>query len=270
LARLVDDAALFPPGNAAMPDAVRGHLAGRAGERAGVLGLFLCTASRLPELITELIKARPAKPVGLSLVVDTGLGGLPKAVSIVESRSELLALRMVEMPAPSDVDEVWLERVDEFVPEDAIRVIEPRRGGPDWLAGVRRVADRGYWPKLRCGGQAVETFPTVDHIADFLAVLAGSGTSFKATAGLHNAVRHTDPKTGFHHHGFLNLLVATGRALSGDDVRAALASEDGPALAAEAAALSDDAARAVRGVFASYGSCSLAEPVADLEALGLL
>jgi hypothetical protein len=270
LARLIDDAALFPPGNAAMPSAVRGHLAGRAGERAGVIGLFLCTASRLPELITELIKAKPAKPIGLSLVVDTGLGGLPKAVSIVESRAELLALRMVEMPAPSDVDEVWLERVDEFVPEDAIRVIEPRRGGPDWLAGVRRVADRGYWPKLRCGGQAVETFPTLDHVAGFLAVLAGSGTSFKATAGLHNAVRHTDPATGFQHHGFLNLLVATSRALSGEDVRAALASEDATALASEAAGLSEDAARATRGVFASYGSCSLAEPVADLEKLGLL
>jgi hypothetical protein len=270
LARLVDDAALFPPGNAPMPDAVRGHLAGRAGERAGVLGLFLCTASRLPELITELIKAKPVKPLGLSLVVDTGLGGLPKAVSIVESRTELLALRMVEMAAPSDVDEVWLERVDEFVPEDAIRVIEPRRGGPGWLDGVRRVADHGYWPKLRCGGQSHEAFPSLDHVADFLAVLAGSGTSFKATAGLHNAVRRTDPDTGFTHHGFLNLLVATGRALSGKDVRAALASEDGAALAGEAAGLSDDAARAVRGVFASYGSCSLAEPVADLEALGLL
>jgi hypothetical protein len=132
------------------------------------------------------------------------------------------------------------------------------------------VADRGYWLKLRCGGQAVETFPSVDQIADFLAVLAGSGTSFKATAGLHNAVRHTDPATGFRHHGFLNLLVATARALSGDDVRAALASEDGAALAAEAAGLSDDAARATRGVFASYGSCSLAEPVIDLENLGLL
>jgi len=171
----VDDAALFPPGNAAMPDAVREHLAGRAGRRAGVLGLFLCTASRLPELITELIKAKPASPIGLSLVVDTGLGGLPKAVSIVESRTELLALRMVEMPAPSDVDEVWLERVDEFVPEDAIRVIEPRRGGEGWLEGVRRVADRGYWPKLRCGGQSAEAFPSLDQVADFLGVLAGVG-----------------------------------------------------------------------------------------------
>src|SRR5205807_6517198 len=135
----------------------------------GLLGLFLCPASRLTELIGELIKARPVKPIGLSLVVDTGLGGLPKAVSIVEFRTELLALRMVEMPAPTDVDEVWLERVDEFVPEDVIRVIEPRRGGPDWLACVRRVADRGYWPKLRCGGQAIETFPRLDHVADLRA-----------------------------------------------------------------------------------------------------
>jgi hypothetical protein len=270
LARLVDDAALFPPGNAAMPDAVREHLAGRAGRRAGVMGLFLCTASRLPELITELIKAKPTSPVGLSLVVDTGLGGLPKAVSIVESRTELLVLRMVEMPAPSDVDEVWLERVDEFVPEDAIRVIEPRRGGAEWLEGVRRVADRGYWPKLRCGGQSAEAFPSLDDVASFLGVLAGSGTSFKATSGLHNAVRHTDPATGFTHHGFLNLLVATARALAGGDVKEALASEDGKALATEAAELTDDAARAVRGVFASYGSSTLAEPIADLEALGLL
>jgi hypothetical protein len=270
LARLVDDAALFPPGNATMADAVREHLAGRAGRRAGVIGLFLCTASRLPELITELIKAKPPTPIGLSLVVDTGLGGLPKAVSIVESRTELLALRMVEMPAPSDVDEVWLERVDEFVPEDAIRVVEPRRGGAGWLDGVRRVADRGYWPKLRCGGQSVEAFPSLDHVADFLGVLAGSGASFKATSGLHNAVRHTDERTGFTHHGFLNMLVATARALAGGDVKEALATEDGPALANEAAELTDDAARAVRGVFASYGSGSLSEPVADLEKLGLL
>ncbi|MCP2164359.1 hypothetical protein [Goodfellowiella coeruleoviolacea] len=253
-----------------MSDAVRAHLDGRAGEFAGVLGLFLCPASRLPELITELIKAKPVKPVGLSLVIDTGLGGVPKAVSIVESRSELLALRMVEMPAPSDVDEVWLERVSEFVPEDVIRVVEPRRGGPEWLDGVRRVAEHGSWPKLRCGGLSRETPPSIDEVADFMSVVSGSGVSFKTSAGLHHAVRRIDEETGVGHHGFLNLLVATARALSGRDVREALASTDGAALAEEARSLSDPAAHAVRGVFASYGSCSLAEPVADLERLGLL
>ncbi|MBM7857677.1 MULTISPECIES: hypothetical protein [Lentzea] len=269
LARLVDDAALFPPGNASMPDAVRGHLDGRVGEWSGVMGLFLCPASRLAELITELIKVKPPKPIALSLVIDTGLGGVPKAVSIVESRSELLALRMVEMPAPSDVDEVWLERVSEFVPEDVIRVVEPRRGGSEWLDGVRRVIEHGSWPKLRCGGLSQENFPSVDEVADFLSVVSGGGVAFKATAGLHKAVRHTDEQ-GFTHHGFLNLLVATARSLSGRDVREALASTDAEALTAEAKALSDQAAHAVRGVFASYGSCSLAEPIADLEELGLL
>ncbi|SHE67260.1 hypothetical protein [Streptoalloteichus hindustanus] len=274
LARLVDDAALFPPGNAPMPDAVRGHLQARTGPHAGVVGLFLCPASRLPELISELVKAKPTAPVGLSLVIDTGMGGVPKAVSIVESRRELLALRMVEMPAPTDVDDVWLERVAEFVPEDAIRVLEPRRPSPgdraEWLTSIRKVAEHGCWPKLRCGGVTAEAFPSVEEVSDFLAVATTTGVPFKATAGLHHAVRHGDPETGFQHHGFLNLLLATARSLSGRDVRAVLESTDAAALAAEARALPEPAAHAVRAVFSSYGSCSLSEPVEDLEGLGLL
>jgi hypothetical protein len=259
-----------------MADAVRGYLEGSAGQWGGVLGLFLCPASRLPELIVELVKAKPKRPVGLSLVIDTGLGDVPKAVSIVESRAELLTLRMVEMPAPSDVDVVWLERVAEFVPEDAIKVVEPRRpnsgkkGHAEWLDGVRRVSEHGCWPKLRCGGRSAEILPSVDEVADFLAVAGTTGVPFKATTGLHNAVRYTEDEATSTHHGFLNLLIATARTLSGADVRSALVSEDGAELAAEAKALSEEAARAVRGVFASYGSCSLAQPVADLERLGLL
>jgi hypothetical protein len=256
-----------------MPDAIRLHLEGRSSNHAGLLGLFLCPASRLPELITELIKVKPVKPVALSLVIDTGLGGVPKALSIVESRTEMLALRMVEMPAPSDVDEVWLERVSEFVPEDVVRVIEPRRGGLGWLDGIQRVVEHGSWPKLRCGGLSAQNFPSIDEIADFLTVINNGAASFKATAGLHNAVRHTDPDTGFTHHGFLNLLVATSRIQSGgamDTVREALAITDGAALAEEATGLSERAQHAARSVFASYGSCSLTDPIADLERLGLL
>ncbi|OLF10745.1 hypothetical protein BU204_31425 [Actinophytocola xanthii] len=257
-----------------MPDAVRLHLEGRTGERSDLIGLFLCPASRLPELITDLIRAKPPRPVELSLVIDTGLGGVPKALSIVESRAELLALRMVEMPAPSDVDEVWLERVSEFVPEDVIRVIEPRRGGAGWLDGIQRVIEHGSWPKIRCGGLSQQNFPSVGEVAEFLAVINQGNASFKATAGLHNAVRHTDEQTGFTHHGFLNLLMATARLIAGggvgEEVIEALESTDGKALAAEAQALTENEQLAVRGVFASYGSCSLTDPVTDLEELGLL
>jgi len=91
---------------------------------------------------------------------------------------------MVEMPAPSDVDEVWLERVSEFVPEDVIRVIEPRRGGPEWLAGIRRVVTHGSWLKLRCGGSTAESFPSVDELADFITIVSRSGASFKNDRGI--------------------------------------------------------------------------------------
>jgi hypothetical protein len=249
---------------------VSDHLALRDGEYAGVMGPMLCQASRLAELITELAKVKPAAPVELSLVCDTGLGGVPKALSIIEGRQELLALRMVEMPAPSDVDDIWLERVSEFVPEDVIRVVEPRRGGDSWLDGIKRVAAFGCWPKLRLGGETAESFPSVDVVADFLAVASTLDVPFKATKGVLGAVRHPDEDTGFVHHGFLNLLVAVGRSLSGKDVRAALGSTDREALTAEALSLSDDAANAVRDVFSSYGSCSLSTPVSDLEELGLL
>ncbi|MER7083394.1 hypothetical protein SAMN05421805_103205 [Saccharopolyspora antimicrobica] len=269
-ARLVDDASLFPPGAPAVPQVVADHLEARGGALTGLLGPILCQASRLAELITELAKAKPSAPVPLSLVCDTGLGGVPKALSIIEGRQELLALRMVEMPAPSDVDDIWLERVSEFVPEDIIRVVEPRRGGDGWLDGIRRVAEHGCWPKLRCGGQTAESVPSVDVVTDFLAVAASLDVPFKATTGLHTAVRGTDPETGFTNHGFLNLLVAAARSLSGKDVREALASTDGAALAEEAKALSDDAANAVRDVFASYGARSLKDPVVELEGLGLL
>jgi hypothetical protein len=177
---------------------------------------------------------------------------------------------MIEVPAPSDVDANWLVQLTEFVPDDVVRVVEPRRGRPDWLAGVRRVAEAGCWPKLRCGGKATESFPSVEEVAEFLAIVTETGRPFKATAGLHHSVRHHDETTGLTHHGLLNMLVATARAISDGAVHDALRSTDATALAAEAAALSDADARRVREVFACYGSASLVEPVADLIRLGLL
>ena len=269
LARLVDDAALFPPRAAPMADAVAGYLAHRRGPYAGVLGHFLCPVSRLAELVAQLRRTPPGKPVALSLIADTGLGGLPKAVSTAQDNDSLLVVRMVEVPAPSDVDATWLVQLTEFVPDDVVQVVEPRRGRPDWLEGVRRVAEAGCWPKLRCGGRSVEWFPSVDEIADFLAVVCAAERSFKATHGLQHAVRQRDA-AGLTHHGFLNVLVATARALDNGDVRGALGSTDGAGLAAEARGLSDAAAKAVREVFACYGSYRMADPVADLVKLGLL
>ncbi|MGH3828138.1 MAG: hypothetical protein ACRDQX_13360, partial [Pseudonocardiaceae bacterium] len=270
LARLVDDATLFPPVGVSVIDAVRTYLAARREPYAGMIGFLLCPISRLGALVGALRKARPTRPVALSLVADTGLGDLPKAISTALDNAKLLDLRMIEVPAPADVDATWLVQLTEFVPDDVVRVVEPRRGKPEWLQGVRRVAEVGCWPRLRCGGQSVESFPSVDEVADFLATVTSTGRPFKATAGLHHAVRQYDESTGLTHHGLLNMLVGTAHAVSGASAREALRCTDAAALVAEAGALSASGSRVVREVFACYGSVSLTNPVTDLTRLGLL
>jgi len=270
LARLVDDAGLFPPTAAPMAAALAGHLAAQQTRYAGVIGFFLCPISRLGELVTRLRSAPPQEPVPVSLVVDTGLGGVPKAINTAMDNPNLITVRMIEVRASSDVDATWLVQLTEFVPDDVVRVVEPRRGHPDWLDGVRLVAEAGCWPRLRCGGKASEAFPSVPEVAAFLTVATEVGRPFKATAGLHHAVRRREQATGLIHHGLLNMLVATARAVAGGDVPDALASTDGVALATEAGKLDERGAHAVRDVFACYGSPSLTGPVADLERLDLL
>ena len=127
----------------------------------GPLGLQ-CRA----ELVGDLAARRPASPLPIALLVDTGLGGVPKALSLTSSRAALISPLTIEMPAPHDVDSVWLERVTEFVPDEVVAVVEPRRpdadGSIDWLDGVQRVVDHGCRPKLRCGGGRAGAFPGVD------------------------------------------------------------------------------------------------------------
>ena len=91
--------------------------------------------------------------------------------------------------------------------------------------------------------------PGIPDVSGFVALAVGAGRSFTASIGLQSAVRHTDLVTGFTHHGWLNLLVATLRALTpGLDtpveqrIGDALAITDGEALAAELAGVGPDAA----------------------------
>ena len=300
LARLLDDAALVSPGpRPVMGDVLDAYLDVRAGEYGGLLGALVVPVSRLQEFVAVLVKLRPAAPVPITLSVDTGLGGVPKALSLTTSRSALLTTGTVEMPAPHDVDSVWLERVTEFVPDDVVAVVEPRRpdadGSDDWIAGVRRVVGHGCRPKLRCGGDRAGVFPGVTDVSRFLAVVAASGRSFTASIGLQRAARHVDPATGFDHHGWLNLMVAVARALRAvppasaggpDDgglgadadppaelveaVRGALDTTDADALAAEVAEVDDRTAARVRAHLSSFGSTAPADQGAEMARLGLV
>lgn len=286
LEQLVDDAALFPPGNAPMPDAVRGHLSRRSGPWADLVGHFLCPASRLAELSATLDSAPPTPeppplhltgagtaPIELGVIADTGVEGLPEVLERVDADPRLV-LNLVELPLPpADPRELAAaaERAVAAMPDVRGYLELPRV--PGWSAALRVIADSAYGAKLRTGGLSAAAFPDVDEVAAFVLACVTVQTPFKATAGLHNAVRHVDAASGFTHHGFLNLLLATHAASTGGtepDLAALLDLRDGEQLAERVAGLDAGEAAVARSYFVAFGSCSIDEPVADLLALGLL
>ena len=274
--RLVDDTSLLAPRASApgVDAVVTRYLATRDGRHGGLLGQLVCPVSRLPVLVKELARSSPARPVDVSLVVDTGLGAVPKALSTVFSRSSLLTPRTIETAAPVDVDAVWLERVAEFVPDDVVAVVEPRRpvgtddddGVAEWLDAVRRVAGHGCTPKLRCGGSRASDVPSVAEVDRFVRVVAEAKRGFVVLG----ALPVVSAAVGTVQFGVLNLLVAAARALTDDDVAEALTTTDGAALADEALAWSPGQVREVRTLLPRCGAGPAPVPAAELSALGLL
>lgn len=125
----------------------------------------------------------------------------------------------------------------------------------------------GLRVKLRTGGAVAAAFPSEQVLADAVAACLDAGVAFKLTAGLHHAVRHRDAPTGFEQHGFLNVLAAV---TSAGDLAGTLAERDAAVLVERISRLTpDDVARA-RDRFASFGTCSTSEPLADLRSLGLI
>jgi hypothetical protein len=155
-----------------------------------------------------------------------------------------------------------------------VRAVELRHDGP--VAGPCYVETApspelraaGRFAKLRCGGAVV---PDVSSVAGFVRACVRLALPWKATAGLHAAVRGWESAPdGRPHHGFVNLALAVCAALTDDDVEAVLECTDAEVLADRVRATPDDLARAARGLLHSYGSCDTVRPVTDLRRMGLL
>lgn len=286
LQHLVDDAAIFPPGNAPLPEAVAAHREHRASGHAALVGPFVVSDMRLPELLEAVGGAGEALPV--SVVVTGGAGAIEPAVRWA-TRAGTLELRGLEVALRDEADLAHNARrmataVDRLVSlgelgdEVPVYVEPPRLRGEEpthsWLSALDELAAVDLRVKLRTGGVEADAFPSAAELAASLAAVLDRELRFKATAGLHNAVRHRDPETGFEHHGFLNVLVATRASLSGEpeDSVAKLLDESDPravrAIVAEVGGV--DGLVSARRWFTSFGSCSILEPLEDLTALGLV
>lgn len=269
---LFDDAALFPPGNAPMGAALLAHREHRAGPRAPYVGPFVVSDARLGEL--GALRSREGQaPLALVVTVPGGPDGVPDAVEEVLADPTLSLSGIEVAAAPGAAAETAAVLV---------KALNERAGGADGYVEVARgehaaddiasLAGAGANAKFRTGGLKAEAHPSEAELAALLAATVDAGVPFKCTAGLHHAVRHTTPE-GFEQHGFLNVLLATHTLLTGGGADAAagvLTDRDGLGLATRVNALTEGEAAFVRGVFRSFGTCSIAEPLEDLLLLGAL
>lgn len=228
--RLIDHAPLFPPAQLPLPEALEDHRLAREGPHGWIVRRFVTPASVLDRLNSELL--------ALSVVCDADFD--PS-----DARIESL-----EIP-PNGL--LWKTGAETYVETDPHVV----------PAFASQIARSGARLKIRCGPKA----PSVDSLAAAIRACREHSLPFKATAGLHHAVRQEGQ------HGFVNLLAA---AIFGDE-ETVLAEEDEGAFAIDDGAFrwrdrtaSVAEVERARGLFVAFGSCSFDEPVDDLRRLGLL
>lgn len=289
LRAFVDDAAIFPPAGTDLDQAVKDHYAHRSSEYADLVGGFVVSDAKVADL-ANMVRSSAVEdrgtgasgPLGVNLVVTGGAGAIEPAVTWV-TRSVGVDLRAVEF-ALRDEDDLAhnarrlvqvVDSLDDVLGEVTVFAEPPMlRSAPPhgWLAALDDLAAREIALKFRTGGLSADLFPGSAELATCIEAALDRELPFKCTAGLHHAVRNRDEETGFEHHGFLNVLLATRASLDGggpEDVARVLDDTEGPALAARLAKDPAKAAR-TRRWFASFGSCSVLEAHEDLVDLGLL
>jgi hypothetical protein len=236
LGRLIDHAPTFPPASLLPAEALAEDARARVSPHAFVLARLVWPASRLAEL--------PPSRRAISAVLDAPL-------------PEGAAVEAVEARYRDELGELARLAGDVYVEVAVDDALEDR---------LDALAEHRLRAKVRCGGDDV---PSGAQLARFVRACGERDLAFKATAGLHRAVRTNGE------HGFLNLLAAV--VFTGDE-EAALAETEADAFALDKHAFSwrahgapaAELARVRRERLHSIGSCSFFEPVEELEALGMV
>ena len=242
---LVDDAAVFPPGNAPLGEAVRDHTEHRAAPYAGLVGPFVVSDQDLPRLAEEWHS--PRTPALAVTVVVTGGAGAVSRPCAGRRASGHLELRGIEVASASPTPATSPPTPAGSSPRSTgcsapacstrrSRCTSSRPGCTARSRPATGWAPSTRWPrmdhrlKLRTGGVDADAFPAPGSSPACI----GAALDRELAVQVHRraAPRDAAPRPrrpGFEHHGFLNVLVATRASLDGAgpaDVAAVLEERD--------------------------------------------
>ena len=278
LHRLVDDAAVFPPGNAPLADAVSGHAVHHSAWYADCVGPLLVPAASVADLVQVLdapdAVGSPTAAHPLDIVLIARPGADPgTTTAALDALSGEGRVRVV------GAELAWHEGWRDLGLDDLALALEVPRGDDSAVAvadvHTARGEGRRVVAKFRTGPTPTWAWPDEAELAGFIGLCTQLGVPFKLTGGLHHAVRGRYAVDGVpeENHGVLDVLVATSAALAGartQELAALLALRDATALADLVAAWPDATAAAVREAFPAFGCCTVTDPVGSLADLGLL
>ena len=263
-ASLVDDAAVFPPGNAPLAEAVRRHHVHRSSRYAAFVGPLLVPASAAGDLGPLL----DGQTLRVGVIARPGTAASEVATAVHQLRSTGgVEVSGVELGWTPD----W--RVTDFGGL-ALSLEVPR--GADQVAAIADIASDAsdaaqLQAKFRTGATDTWAWPDETELATFIRTTIDHDLGFKLTGGLHHVVRGTHD--GQEQHGLLNVLATVRWALNGADVDKLvplLAERDPAVLVPQITRMSAADAAIVRAFFTAYGCCEVTDPIGELTTLGLV
>jgi hypothetical protein len=288
---LIDYAGVFPPSSLAMGDAITAYRDHRSSADRWVVGRFLTRASQLEALAQAATATfdRRTGPWPVGVIFDMGPGvATSLCLDFAAEMGNAITIDAVEAkaqrPDPDAIAQL-IEATGALDAETAV-FVELVSGHPpapqiDAVAENLRALGRNGGVKLRCGGAGPADFPSVEEVAEFVWDSTNEGVPFKATAGLHQPIRHFDTDLGAWRHGFVNILIASIAATDGEprDVVESIIAETDPSQFSVTAtavqwkhvfAAGSAIRRSRRNGFVAFGSCDLDEPIEALRSLDML
>jgi hypothetical protein len=279
---LIDYAGLFAPAELGMADAVAEYARHRSGPDAWVLGRFVVPAARLDEFAAAQGAVAGTDPWLVSALVGADR---KEDIRRIESWSatERFRIDALETKAGTiaELDSARSELGQGRECYVEIPIIE------DPAPLLSHLVRLGVRAKVRTGGVTQGLFPLAADLVRFLERCHQLRLAFKATAGLHHPLAgeyrltYAPGSPRGRMFGFLTLFAAAAAVREGwpaDQIVAVLQEDsrqafrfDGAGLHWDGRVLSPEALGALRATSAiAFGSCSFAEPLTDLRALGYL
>ena len=280
---IIDYAGLFPPASQDMNSAVSEYAKHREGRDSDLLGRFVVPVAKLTEFKDALESHAPAQPWKVSAIAGEHPALTRTAIDLFNDSTSFASCDSIEMPVGSydDIVQATATFRDDFA---LFLEVSPHA---DPISLLREIAQTSASAKLRTGGVIESAIPSPEQVLRFMGVCVDEGVPFKATAGLHHAIRGRYPLTYEKSapigtmFGYLNIFLAAAFCASGASESAVLGileETDADAFRVDDrgvwwldhVVVHEQLAIVRETVASSFGSCSFTEPVTEARKLNLV